>query len=280
MFIKKILNNNVVVTEGENGKEVIVMGIGIGFKTKKGDFVKTEKIDKIFTLHDSSISKKLETIMAEIPFEYLEVTEEIINYAKSKLDRKINDSIYISLTDHIYNAVERYRDGVVMKTPLMWDAKHFYKTEYEISLVALETINRKLNLSMDKDEATFITLHLVNAGMNEEMSFILDVTQVMQEITDIVKNHFKIEFNEESLVYFRFITHLKFFAQRLLKKFDYEDDTDPDLLDIIKANYKEAYECTQKIKEFIENNYHYILVNEELLYLTIHINKIIKKINN
>lgn len=280
MFIKKILNNNVVVTEGENGKEVIVMGAGIGFKTKKGDFIKTEKIDKIFTLHDTSISKKLETILAEIPFEYLEITEEIINYAKSKLDRKINDSIYITLTDHIFNAVERYKEGVILKTPMIWDTKHFYKTEYEIALVGLKIINKKLNLSMDKDEAAFITLHLVNSGMNEEMSFILDVTQVMQEITDIVKNHFNIEFNEESLVYFRFITHLKFFAQRLLKKIDYEDDTDPDLLDIIKANYKEAYECTKKIKKFIESNYHYILVNEELLYLTIHINKIIKKINN
>lgn len=280
MFIKKILNNNVVVTEGENGKEVIVMGAGIGFKTKKGDFIKTEKIDKIFTLHDTSISKKLETILAEIPFEYLEITEEIINYAKSKLDRKINDSIYITLTDHIFNAVERYKEGVMLKTPMIWDTKHFYKTEYEIALVGLEIINKKLNLSMDKDEAAFITLHLVNSGMNEEMSFILDVTQVMQEITDIVKNHFNIEFNEESLVYFRFITHLKFFAQRLLKKFDYEDDTDPDLLDIIKANYKEAYECTKKIKNFIEHRYHYILVNEELLYLTIHINKIIKKMNN
>ena len=39
----------------------------------------------------------------------------------------------------------------------------------------------------------------------------------MQEIENIVRYRFKIEFNEESDYYYRFITHLKFFAQRLVE---------------------------------------------------------------
>ena len=37
----------------------------------------------------------------------------------------------------------------------------------------------------------------------------------MKEILKMVKYHFNIEFDEESINYYRFITHLKFFTQRL-----------------------------------------------------------------
>ena len=35
MIIKKILNNNVVITTDENDKEIVVMGRGIAFKKRK-----------------------------------------------------------------------------------------------------------------------------------------------------------------------------------------------------------------------------------------------------
>ena len=40
---------------------------------------------------------------------------------------------------------------------------------------------------------------------------------MVQVIEIIVRYLFKIEFNEDSAFYYRFITHLKFFAQRLVE---------------------------------------------------------------
>ena len=37
MIIKRSLNNNVVITENENGVEQVVCGRGIAFKKKPGD---------------------------------------------------------------------------------------------------------------------------------------------------------------------------------------------------------------------------------------------------
>ena len=37
MIIQKVINNNVVSTFDANGKEVILMGKGIGFRKKAGD---------------------------------------------------------------------------------------------------------------------------------------------------------------------------------------------------------------------------------------------------
>ncbi|WP_308016514.1 PRD domain-containing protein, partial [Clostridium botulinum] len=47
------------------------------------------------------------------------------------------------------------------------------------------------------------------------------------------------------------------------------------LLDIIKEEYKESYLCSLKIKQFIEKKYYFYLNDDEILYLTIHIAKLI-----
>ncbi len=53
--------------------------------------------------------------------EYMELSEKIIQYAKHKLGKKLNDSIYISLTDHIHFAIERYNLNLPIKNELLWE---------------------------------------------------------------------------------------------------------------------------------------------------------------
>ena len=55
MLIHKILNNNVVVILGKNDEEQIVMGKGIAYKKKIGDYIDDNIIDKVFTLTDKFI---------------------------------------------------------------------------------------------------------------------------------------------------------------------------------------------------------------------------------
>ena len=42
-----------------------------------------------------------------MPKEYIDTSTEIIDNIKSKLDKKLNDNIYITLTDHLSFAIER-----------------------------------------------------------------------------------------------------------------------------------------------------------------------------
>ena len=44
MKIAKIINNNVVSTCDEEGREIIVMGRGVGFKAKEGSTIDEEKV--------------------------------------------------------------------------------------------------------------------------------------------------------------------------------------------------------------------------------------------
>ena len=276
--IEKILNNNAVISIKDN-QEVIIIGRGIAFSKRVSDEVDEQKIDKIFTLENEDILKKLKTLIADMPIEYMELSEKIIAYAKTKLGKKLNDSIYIHLTDHIHFAIERYKKNLPIKNGLIWETKQLYKDEYEIGLEALNMICEQTGVILPEDEAGFLALHIVNAELNEEMPVVQSMTKVMQEILTIVRYHFKIEFNENSLTFYRFITHLKFFAQRLVKGNHYNSSTDDDLFMVIKQKYPEAYSCSQKIKKFIENSYTYVLTDEEMIYLTIHIERVVKNNN-
>lgn len=277
MKIEKVLNNNVIVSIKDK-QEVIVMGRGIAFHKRAGDDINEEQIEKIFTLEDEDMTKKFKTLISDIPIEYMELTEKIINYAKIQLGKKLNDSIYISLTDHIHFAIERYKNNLPIKNGLLWETKQLYKEEFEIGIEALNMICDQFNVILPEDEAAFIALHIVNAQLNEDMTNIVDMTKVIQDILTIVKYHFKMEFDENSLNYYRFITHLKFFAHRLVKGTHYNNENEDDLLNVIKNKYPDAYKCSEKIKKFVENQYKYELTEEEMLYLTIHIERVVKKL--
>lgn len=274
--IRKILNNNVVVSDKDD-QEVIVMGRGIAFNKRSGELIDQDKMEKVFTLEDADIVKKFKSLLVDIPMEYMELSERIINYAKEQLDKTLNDSIYISLTDHLHFAIERYNDNVMIKNALLWETKHLYKEEFLVGMEALNMVFDQFNVILPEDEAAFIALHLVNAQLNDDMTSVVDMTKVIQDILTIVKYHFKIDFDEDSLSYYRFLTHLKFFAHRLVKNNHYTDQTKDDLLEVIKEKYPESYRCSKKIKMFVEKQYDYELMEEEMLYLTIHIERVVRK---
>lgn len=277
MLINKVLNNNAVITNDVNGKEVIVMGKGIAYGRKNGDIVDPKKITKKFILSSIEYPNRLVEALSSIPVEYIEICDGIVEHAKQKLSTKLDDSLYISLLDHINTSIERYKEGIIINNKLLWEIKHFYKNEYEIGLYGITLIEKNYNLKMEEDEAGFIALHIVSAEISNDIQDIYEITGFIQNIVNIVKYYFKYDFDTESLDYYRFVTHLKFFGHRVFsKKLNNKDNLNNNILEILKEKYVEQYLCSLKIKQFIEDKYYYYLDDDEILYLTIHIAKLIK----
>lgn len=277
MKIYRRLNNNVVVVKDEKGNEEILMGCGLGFEKKVGDSVEAQRVEKTFRLSSKTLNMQFQELLVDIPLELIEIGNEIVDDAKIQIDASLNENLIISLTDHIHMAIERLKNGVEVKNVMLWDIKRFYQNEYKVGLHALEIIYAKLGHRLSEDEAGFIAFHIVNAQLDEQSKSVKEITVVMQEIENIVRFTFHIELNENSVYYYRFITHLKFFAQRLFTGKCYEDDEVTGLLDSIKSKYKEAYTCVLKIMKFIEDKYSYVLSEEEILYLSIHIARIARE---
>lgn len=278
MRIFKALNNNVAVVVDDKDQEKIVMGRGICFKKKAGDDIDPEMIDKIFFLSAPDAHNKFQVLIQDIPIEHIAIGEEIISEARVRLGKKLNDMIYISLIDHVHTSILRFLDGVTVKNVLLWDIRRFYKDEFQVGLWALDLIQEKCKVRLPDDEAGFIALHLANAQMDQEiMHNMYEITRIMQEIANIVKYFYQIEFNEDDVYYYRFITHLKFFAKRLIDHNIYDEEDNDDLWDVIKSKYQNAFRCVEKITQFILKKYEYQLSKEEQIYLTIHIERVVNK---
>ncbi|ASY79849.1 transcription antiterminator LicT [Pectobacterium polaris] len=273
MKIAKILNNNVVTVIDENNNESVVMGRGLGFKKHSGDLLDETLIERVFVMKSGELTSRLQELLSEIPMDVITTADKIILLAKDRLPGKLQNSVYISLTDHCHFAIERHKQGVDIRNVLLWEIKRLYPKEFAVGLEALDIIEQRLAVRLPEDEAGFIALHLVNAQLDSEMPEVLQITKIMQEILNIVKYQLSLDYNEQALSYHRFVTHLKFFAQRLIGKSTVFSD-DESLHDVVKERYQLSYRCAKKIQVHIVQKYQYTLTKEELMFLTIHIERV------
>ncbi len=274
MKVVKVINNNLIKSFDDKNNEVLVMGCGLGFKKVPGDEINESLIEKIYTVNDKTNSSQLIQLLEKIPLEQIQTTNEIISFAKASLGKKLNQNIYITLVDHINFALERQKNGVVIRNALLWEIKKLYNHEFLVGKEALNIISRRLGVSLPEDEAGFIALHFVNALMDDlSMEKTTDMTKMIQRILSIIKYHFKLELDEYSIHYERFITHLKFFAQRIFTGVKIEDQ-DSQFIEVLKLKYKKEYECTLKVRDYIKQEFNCDLTEDEMIYLTIHINRI------
>ncbi|MBC6296084.1 PRD domain-containing protein [Listeria sp. FSL L7-1517] len=273
MEIKRVINNNIVTAE-QNGNEVVIMGKGVGFGQSAGQQVSPEKIEKIFSLESTITTNRFKNLLENIPMEELAAVDEIVSYAKLSLAKKISDSIYISLTDHLHFAIERHEKNMDFKNPLAWEVKHFYHHEYLIGKEALEIISKRLNVDLLPDEAITIALHLVNAEMDMMMDGTVGMTKIIKQVLNIIQYTFKTELEETSLAYERLLTHLKFFVQRITINRPLVNDN-IELFSLIRHSYPAEFACAVKIKEYVSEEVNYQLTTAELAYLTIHIHRVI-----
>ena len=278
--IKKVYNNNVILAyENISKKEVILTGCGIGFGKKPNDTVDDSKIEKKFVIQDNNFESKVNKLASEIPEEVFAVSSGIIEYAEKNLNTTLDEYIYISLTDHIYFALKRYKENLPIKNELLYELRRIHKKEYEIGKWAIEYINKTFNVNFLIDEAGFIAMHIINANYRESTNKSCLIMNIINQILDIIKNYYSIEFIEDEINFDRLLTHLKFFAKRLIDKTESIDTNNNGLLEIVKVQYKESYDCVKQIKSFIEENYTYKVNDDEVLYLILHINRVISVIN-
>ncbi len=265
MFIKKIFNNNVILTENEAGREIIVMGRGIAFNRRVGEKFLSNEIERTYTLSSKGMMEKFQELVASISSEYLKVSNEIIDYAQNLLECKLNESIYVSLTDHIHMAVYRIRNGVEIRSMFLMEIQKFYEKEFLIGLKALEIINKNFNVKMPEDEAAFITLHIIDAQLEFAVPIANKIMTMIHEITNIIRMVCKVEFDKNSIQYYRLVTHLKFFAKRVLTEQESADEIEDEMNFMVKKKYPQAYECANKIAELIFSKYHYRINSDENL---------------
>ena len=273
IIIEKVINNNIISAYEKSGAEVIVMGRGIGFKKKQGEMVPADQISKIFRIKSRTLAEQFKELLANMPLERVRISDEIISHAKDHLKLKLNQSIYVTLTDHINFAIERVSQGIEPQNALLWEIKRFYPQEFQLGIYALELIQDRLGILLPEDEAGFIALHFVNAEYGTDIRDAVKFPDQMQAIVDIVEHDLGILLDESSLHYERFVTHIKFLIQRIYRK-ELLSSEDRELSLMMQRKYPREYQCSVKVAEYIMQATGSRLSEEEIMYLSVHIRRV------
>lgn len=272
--IKKVLNSSVVLVE-KDGVEMVALGKGIGFGRKPGDVIDDGNVDKIF-LEKNIKTAHVTELIEEIPFDYFEVTRDITNEAEKILGKKLNSNLYLTLTDHIHFAVERAKQGHVLSNKLYWEIKNYYPKEFDIGTISLSILNDRFSVELPKEEASNIAFHLINAQSgSEDNQEGFKYAKMISSIVNVVKYSINTKIDTSSIHYTRFITHVRFFVERLYSE-KLLQDTEEDLYKQMIILYPYAMEIADKTKKYIKKVYEFDVPNEEIAYLGIHINRLIK----
>lgn len=270
MQITRVLNTNAVLSADSDSNEIVLLGRGIEFKARPGDNVDETKIEKRFTLNDKKQLSRFRELLEQIPSEYIFVAEQAISFAKRFYNLQLNESIHISLADHLHSAVENAKLGIQIPNSLLLDIKQYYPREYEIGQQTITFVDDKLHIKLPEDEWGFVAMHFVNAQYGKENTNVKKIITFVRDVNNFILNELDIKPDEDSLFYHRYMTHLNFFAQRVAGGVHYSDDNDIEL-SLLKKHYREEYKVSCDVANYIKKNYHFKPNKDEIMYLTIHL---------
>lgn len=217
MKVIKTINNNIVTCLSSDGREQIAMGKGLGFDFKAGSELDESRIEKIFSIEKKNGYETARDLFSNMPEELLNISIEIIDSAKEMLNTELNDSIYITLTDHINFALSKSRRGLDLYSAISADVKVFYPREYLLGKNALKRIEKTMNVEIQDDEACAIALHIVNAEYNTEISSIMRITETIADVLKIIRKKIDFDFSDDDVVGASFISFFKYFVFRIFQ---------------------------------------------------------------
>ncbi|GEM01915.1 beta-glucoside operon transcriptional antiterminator [Halolactibacillus halophilus] len=276
MRVIKKINNNVALAINREKEEFIILGKGVGFNEIPYELEDKSRIEKIFKAPSDKKNNKLFEILSGIPMEHIVLTEKIIEEGKKILNKDLNQSLILNLTDHINSSIKRFEDDIPIRSPIEWEIRNIYPEETKVGELALKIIKDQTGISLPSSEVILIAFHFINAQIDiGDIHTTKMVTKIIRDIISIVKYSFNLEFDENRTNFNRFATHIRYFVIRQIDA-DIPQSKHSDILEILKNEHYESYKCIEKIETYLLDNYSWKCSDDEKLYLILHINRLRK----
>lgn len=274
MKVIKIINNNFVLAQ-DGDKEVVIARKGIGFNTEVNQNVNVDDDSKFFTL-DYNKDRVSFDVFDNIPVEYFEISQELVNMYRIETGYKISDILVFNLADHLYYVINRIKKNQFFEHKLDYEISVVYPFEYDLALNSLKVLSDLFKVQIPKEEAAFIVSHIINVTTDIDIKQVNDQTQISSDILELVKSNISIE--EKSLEYHRFKLHVRALSNRIIKDTHLNKSTTEDILfNSIKDSDKSITNLVSEIDTMLHNKFDSKLNESEKLYLILHISRLMKK---
>lgn len=267
----KIFNNNAVSAVMPDGREIIVLGKGIGFNKRPGDEIDDRLAEKIYYVQSEMQTKFLQ-MLQDVDPSVMKAAERIIALA-GRNGFAMSNQATISLVDHIGFAIERQKEGMTLPNLLLSETQMLYRREYDLGCQALDIIRECCGVALPLDEAGYIALHIITISVDQNAAY--DILKFVKGALDIIKQTYGIVLDSESIDTMRLITHLKFLAQRIFQNSSWEDEGMESMYEMLLDRHPKNRLCLDRLDGYCQTAFGYTLNLQEKFYLLVHLTKIL-----
>lgn len=264
--IIKIINNSAVIAQDGN-EEIILLGKGIGFQKKENDVInESTKIEKKYQLIKAENYNTDEKDTQLLPFIAL-----VIELMDKSTNNEFSYTTMKSLTDHIAAMYLRIINNENLENPFHYEIKALYAKDYQIGLQIGEEIFKRTGIKIPESELDFLTLYVHNGNTNDAKAKMDLIHSIIYQISSLLEDKYNIKLNKDSIDYSRFIMHLRFVIERILRR---ENNPDINLKDLFMDKFTKYQDICQDIVLILENELHTTITEDEKVFLLIHIARI------
>lgn len=273
-IIKRIYNNNVLLTELPDGSEMILVGKGIGFAHKNGQPIDPAIADQKFVPDGSYTVGHVANVLSDVPFEQIEVAQEIMVMAQAELNLEPRQSLLLPVLDHLAFAVVRAREGIKVDFPLRWEVAQLYPAEGRIGQRVVELITQRLGVRLQEEEWVAFALHFVNQQWGKaDFSKTVSMTETIAKVFTLLSVQWERNIDETSLSAARFVTHLRYLFARSAET-TAAATSRIDVLASVRQAYPEAAEAALEVSSLIGAALQRKLGDDEVSFLALHTSRL------
>ena len=271
MKIIKKINTSAAIALDSKGREIVVLGKGIGFPPVPYELEDLSKIERTFY----DVEPEYRGVIANIPENIIEVAAKINELAEEELDMELSPNFPFTLADHLNFAVERLRSGIDLTVAISYDIQYLYQREYSLGKKALQMMNDEAGIMLPESEAVNIALHLINSekGTNNATKVLRDA-RIVSEVDRIIEDNMKMKMDKGSYEYARYVKHLMYLVNRFESKEESEVKNGM-MLKTLAREYPDIYECALRITRYFQGTWGWNCSKDETLYQMLPINRLL-----
>lgn len=271
--VHKVLNNNVVISIDESGRERVLMGRGLGFGLRPSDIVDPAKVEKTFILDEGPNGEREQQLLADAPYPVVEAVTVAVDVAERTLGRDLGHHVTIAVIDHVQYVLERLDQGLRIPTTSMPELRVLHPQEFTAATQMAASISSQLERTLPPEEAVFLTMHLLNATRDEPNGTAALLFRRVQHVVDVVERGLGVRLDVDGPDYARFILHIQFLLQRLVNR-TMLSSSDTSFFEFAKHSYPAAYAIAEQVKAYVDAATSADLTDEELLYVIVHVERL------
>ncbi|MCK6079206.1 PRD domain-containing protein [Microbacterium sp. EYE_5] len=275
--VHKVLNNNVVISLDEQGRERVLMGRGLGFQLKPTDSLDPAKVEKTFILQTGEDGERERRMLTDTPYAIVEAVSRAVDQAERSLGHHLGRRLTMAVIDHVQFVLERLEQGIRIPTANMPELRVLHPAEFAAAKAMAESISTALATDLPAEEAVFLTMHLLNATRDEPNGTAALLFRRVQHVVMTVENGLGVKLDVESPDYARFVLHVQFLLQRLVSR-SMLRSADSSFFEFAKHSYPRSFAIAQEVKAYVRAATESELTDEELLYVIVHVERLASQV--